>query len=100
MAIRRRGALSPGRDAPRQPPSAASPRAIADPASPKPSSAITRGDNDMRMLSMILTEGAQEAGASPSSALRAAWVSRELAMRSLGRATTSAGDWLRSAMPA
>ena len=47
---------------------------------------------------------AQEAGASPSSALRAAresWaVSRELAIRSLGRATTSAGDWLRSATPA
>jgi hypothetical protein len=53
MAIRRRGALSPGRDAARQPPSAANPRAIADPASPKPSSAITRGDNDMRMLSMV-----------------------------------------------
>jgi hypothetical protein len=45
--------LSPGLEGPRQPLSAASPRAIADPASPKPSSAITRGDNDMRMLSMV-----------------------------------------------
>src|SRR5258708_14282178 len=42
----------------------------------------------------------QEAGASPSPALRAAWVSRELAMRSLGRAARSPGDWLRSATPA
>src|SRR5947207_9227823 len=108
MAIRRRGALSPGpggaeRAAPRQPPWAQSPRAIADPASPNPSSATTRGDNDMRLLSIILAE-AQEAGASPSSVLRAApgspAVSRELAMRSLGRATASAGVWLRSALPA
>jgi hypothetical protein len=53
MAMRRRGALSPGLEGPRQPLSAASPRAIADHASPKPSSAITRGDNDMRMLSMV-----------------------------------------------
>src|SRR4029453_1222453 len=51
MAMTRRGALSPGRGVPRQPPSAHNPRAMADPASPKPSSAITRTDSDMRMLS-------------------------------------------------
>ena len=48
--LSRRGALSPGRGVPRHPPSAHNPRAMADPASPKPSSAITRGDSDMRML--------------------------------------------------
>src|SRR5215471_11535823 len=52
MAMTRRGALSPGREPARQPASPHKPRAIADPASPKPSNAITRGDNDMRLLSM------------------------------------------------
>ena len=50
MAITRRGALSPGLDGPRQPPSAAEPRAMAEPASPKPSSAITRGEIDIHWL--------------------------------------------------
>src|SRR5882672_9214493 len=57
MAIRRRGALSPGLDVPRQPPLAARPCAIVEPASPKPISAMTRGDKDILELSPDLRSG-------------------------------------------
>ena len=62
---------------------------MADPASPKPSRAMTLGDTTANSLDGIID--VQEAGASPSSALRAACVSREWAMRSLGRTTASSG---------
>ncbi len=73
IAIRRRGALSPSAGTPRQPPSTQRPWAIAEPASPNPSSAITPR-RESHVVDPEVRVG--KAGASPSLLLRAACVSR------------------------